>query len=67
VVFQSRLEFTNNGRISDATAARLKAIEGQRTTIILNYVQHTRNALGDDAFRHVEDYIRAHMASLFTK
>jgi hypothetical protein len=67
VVLQSRLELTNNGRVSDATAALLSAIDARRTVIILKDVQQMRNALGDDAFRRVEDYIRAHESALFKK
>ncbi|HVV44445.1 MAG TPA: hypothetical protein VHC72_04545, partial [Bryobacteraceae bacterium] len=67
VVFQSRLELTNTGRVSDATAALLSEIEVRRTAIILKDVQQMRNALGDDAFRRVEDYIRAHESALFKK
>jgi hypothetical protein len=67
LIFESRLEFTNDGHMSTRTAARLKDMEAQRESIILNRAQQMREALGEDAFRRVEQYIRGHASPPPTK
>ncbi len=60
LVFESRMEAVENGSPSEQTAARIKALEAQRVSVILRYVEQMKASLGGDVFKRVDDYVRAH-------
>jgi hypothetical protein len=58
LTLESRLEFVQFGKHSDALTHKLKQLEEQQTDVVVNHVQQLKAALADASFGRVDAYVR---------
>jgi hypothetical protein len=59
LTLESRLEFVQFGKHSDAITQKLKELDEQRNEVVLNHIQQLKAALADADFGKVDAYVRA--------
>ena len=59
LIFESRLETADNGKISNALALEMKNLDDRRNTLVLDHVQELKTALPPASFEKVDAYVRA--------
>ena len=59
LIFESRLQSADTGKISDALALEMKNLEARRNKLVVDHVLDLKTALPPAAFEKLDAYVRA--------
>jgi hypothetical protein len=59
LIFESRLQSAESGKISDAVTQKLKDLDERHNHIVVEHVQGLKAALPDSSFEKLDGYVRA--------
>jgi len=59
LIFESRLQFIESGKHSEALTQKLKEIDDERSRTVLNHIRQLKDALPDSSFEKLDAYVRA--------
>jgi hypothetical protein len=63
LIFESRLQSVESGKISAAVTQKLKDLDDQHNRIVLDYIQRLKAALSNSSFEKLDAYVHAPLES----